>query len=60
MLMDSSRTEERRCALGPAERIRTPAHASLDITYSCQAGAEHFQQSAKFLPFGNRGLGSLA
>jgi hypothetical protein len=40
--------------------IRTPVHAFLDFTYSCQAGAEHFQQCAEFLPLRNCGLGPLA
>ena len=30
------------------------------ITRSCQAGAEHFQQCAEFLPLRNRGLGAFA
>jgi hypothetical protein len=40
-------------------RSRTPAHEFLDFTYSYQAGAEHFQQCAEFLPLCNRGLGAL-
>jgi hypothetical protein len=33
-----------------------PAPSGLDLD---QAGAEHFQQSAEFLPLGNRALGPL-
>jgi hypothetical protein len=46
MLMDSSRARG--------------GTAFLDFTYSCQAGAEQFQQCAEFLLLRNRGLGPLA
>jgi hypothetical protein len=59
VLMDSSRTEDPGTH-GTHLRARTPAHAFLDVTYSCQAGAEHFQQCPEFLPLRNRGLGPLA
>jgi hypothetical protein len=36
-----------------------PAQAP-DFTYSCQASAEHFEQSAEFPLLRNRGLGPLA
>jgi len=45
---------------GTRGSIRTPAHAFLDFTYSCQTGAEHFQRCAEFLPLRNRGFGPLA
>ena len=43
----------RRSSLSCPWRVTTP-------TYSRQAGAEHFQQRAEFLPLRNRALGPLA
>jgi hypothetical protein len=40
------------------EGCRTTHFSTLRI--SRQAGAEHFQQCAEFLPLRNRGLGALA
>jgi hypothetical protein len=47
------RSKERFVGLARAATLTTP-------TYSHQPSAEHFQQSAEFLPLRNRGLGTLA
>lgn len=40
--------------------VQSPDLLTHFSTFSCQAGAEHFQQAAEFLLLRDRGLGSLA